>query len=302
MSHIVTVIGATGHIGNALADRLLARGVKVRAVARQRDKLETLVRRGASAHAGTLEDTAFVTEALHGADAAFLMTPPNYGAPDMRAEQRRLSGSLIEAVKLSGIKRVVALSSIGAGLPSGTGPIAGLHEFENALRAVNGLSAVILRPTYFMENHLGAIGLIQHAGINGGAIRPDARLPMVATRDIAAVAAEVLSAPTFTGISVREVLGSREYSMQEATTILGQAIGKPDLVYAPFSDADFKKGLIDVGFSADAADKFVEMSAAFSAGIIQKTATRTAANTTTTTLEQFAQDVFAPAWRHAVQS
>lgn len=302
MSHTVTVIGATGHIGNALAERLLELGVKVRAVARRRDKLEPLVRRGASAYAGGVEDTAFVTEALRDADAAFLMTPPNYGAPDMRAEQRRLGGSLIEAVKRSGIKRVVALSSIGADLPSGTGPIAGLHEIENALRAVDGLSAVILRPTYFMENHLGAIGLIQHAGINGGAIRPDTRLPMVATRDIAAVAAEVLSTPTFTGIRVREVLGPRDYSMQEVTTILGQAIGKPDLVYAPFSDADFKMGLTGAGFSADAADKFVEMSAAFNTGIIQKTATRTAANTTATTLEQFARDVFAPAWRNATQS
>ena len=206
---------------------------------------------------------------------------------------------MIEAVKNAGIKRVVVLSSLGAGLSAGTGPILGLHEFENAVRGVAGLSAVILRPAYFMENHLGSIALIKHAGTNGGAMRPDTRLPMTATRDIAGAAAETLNAPTFTGISVREVLGPRDYSMQEVTAILGAAIGKPDLAYAQFSDDDFKKGLEGAGFSADVARNFVEMSAAFNAGIIQNTVKRSTANTTATTLEQFAREVFAPVFQQA---
>jgi uncharacterized protein YbjT (DUF2867 family) len=299
MNRIVTIIGATGNIGRALVENLLQNGVKVRAVGRSKDKLAPLTQRGAQASVGTLEDSAFVADALRGADAAFLMIPPHYNAPDMRADQRHVGASLIEAVKQSGIKRVVMLSSVGGGLPAGTGPILGLHEFENAVRGVAGLSAVILRPTYFMENHLGSIGLIKQAGINGGAMRPDTRLPMVATRDIAGVAAEVLSQPTFTGVTVREILGPRDYSMQEATAILGAAIGKPDLAYVQFSDADFKKGLQGAGFSADVADKFVEMSAAFNAGTIQSTFQRSAANTTATTLEQFAREVFAPVFQQS---
>jgi uncharacterized protein YbjT (DUF2867 family) len=299
MNHIVTVIGATGNIGRALTGKLVKGGTKVRAIGRSEEKLASLARQGADTRAGALEDTAFVAGALRGADAAFLMIPPHYNAPDMRADQRRLGASLIEAVKTSGSTRVVVLSSLGGGLSASTGPILGLHEFENAVRGVAGLSAVILRPTYFMENHLGSIGLIKHAGINGSAMRPDTRLPMVATRDIAGVAAEILSQPTFTGVAVREVLGPRDYSMQEATAILGAAIGKPDLAYVQFADADFKKGLEGAGFSADVADKFVEMNAAFNAGTIQATVQRTAANTTATTLEQFAREVFAPAFQHA---
>lgn len=298
MNHIVTVMGATGNVGRVLVDRLLKNGGKVRAIGRSQDKLTLLMRSGAEIRAGSLEDRAFTTDALRGADAAFLMIPPHYNAPDMRADQRRIGASLMEAVKKSGIRRVVVLSSVGGDLPSGTGPILGLHEFENAVRDVAGLSAVILRPTYFMENHLGSIGLIKHAGINGSALRPDTRLPMVATRDISAVAAEILNAPNFTGIGVREILGPRDYSMQEVTAILGAAIGKPDLAYVRFSDSDFKKGLEGAGFSANAADLFVEMYAAFNAGTIQTTARRNPANTTATTLEQFAREVFAPAFQH----
>lgn len=298
MNHIVTVIGATGNIGRALVGQLLKNGSKVRAVGRGQDKLAPLLQSGAEIRAGLLEDQAFTTNALRGADAAFLMIPPHYNAPDMRADQRRMGASLIEAIKKSGIRRVVVLSSVGGDLAAGTGPILALHEFENAVRDIAGLSAVILRPTYFMENHLGSIGLIKHAGINGSAMRPDTRLAMVATRDISAVAAEILSTPTFTGISVREILGPRDYSMQEATAILGAAIGKPDLAYVQFSDGDFKKGLEGAGFSASAADLFVEMYAAFNAGTIQATVRRSPANTTATTLEQFAREVFAPAFQH----
>lgn len=297
MSHIITVVGATGHIGHALTEQLLKNGTKVRAIGRTSDKLAALTRQGAEPHVGSVDDTKFATTALRGADAAFLMIPPNYSAPDMRADQRRLGASLIEAVKQSGIKRVVMLSSLGGGLPAGTGPIVGLHELENAVRGVAGLSAVILRAAYFMENHLGSIGLIKHAGINGSSMRPDVRLPMVATRDIANVAAEILSALTFTGVTVREILGPRDYSMQEATAMIGAAIGKPELAYLQLNDADFIKGLEGAGFSTDFARKYVEMNAAFNAGTIQNTFKRSAANTTATTLEQFVRDVFAPAFQ-----
>lgn len=298
MNHTITVIGATGNIGRALVEKLLTSGVKVRAVGRDKNKLSHLEQQGAEVLADSLEDTGFVVDALRGADAAFLMIPPHYNVPDLRADQRHLGASLIEAVKKSGINRVVVLSSLGAGLSAGTGPILGLHEFENAVRGIAGVSAVVLRPAYFMENHLGSIGLIKHAGINGGAMRADTRLPMVATRDIAEVAAEILRVPTFTGVTVREILGLRDYSMQEATAILGAAIGKPDLAYVQVSDDDYTKGLEGAGFSADVARNFVEMSAGFNAGIIQNTTQRSAANTSgTTTLEQFARDVFAPAFQ-----
>ena len=96
---------------------------------------------------------------------------------------------------------------------------------------------------------------------------------------------------------MREVLGPRDYTLREATSIRGAAISKPDLSYAQFPNDDFKKGLEGAGFSADVARNFVEMNAAFNTGMLQNTFKRTASNTTPVTLEQFACEVFAPAFK-----
>ena len=296
MSHLVTITGATGHVGKALAEQLLQSGVKIRAVGRDANKLAPLTARGAEARAGDIENTAFLTEAVLGADAVFAMTPPNLNAPDLAAHQLRTAASLVEALKAAGVPRVVALSSAGASLPSGTGPIAGLHKFEELLKSVPGLSVIALRPTSFMENHLASIPLIKNAGINGGAARADVALSMIATRDIAAVAAEYLIAPAFNGYATRELLGPRDYTYREATSILGAAIGKPDLAYVEFSHEDFRNGLLGAGFSESVAGAFVEMFAAINEGRIQSTTSRNQSNTTLTTLEEFASEVFAPAY------
>jgi len=297
MSHLVAVTGATGHVGSALAAQLLDRGVSVRAIGRQAERLAPLVAKGAEARTGDLSDTAFLTEAFHGADAAFVMVPPHYNVPDPRADQRRIGASLAEALEDAAVPRAVALSSVGASLHSGTGPIAGLHEFEEMLRTISGLSVLVIRAAFFMENHLASIPLIRSAGTNGSSLRGDLPLPMAATRDIAAAAAEILSAPAFSGHSVREVLGPRDYTMREASAILGAAIGKPDLAYAQFGYDDFRRALVGVGFSPAAADAIVEMNDAFNTGRIQATFKRTRANTTPITLKEFARDVFAPAYQ-----
>lgn len=297
MSHLVTITGATGNIGQALAERLLQSGVKIRAVARNAGRLAPLTAKGAEPCVGDLENTAFLTEAFRGADAVFAMIPPHDNVPDLRADQRRIAACLAEALKAASVWRVLALSSAGASLPSGTGPIAGLHEFEAMLKSIPGLSVVALRPTFFMENHLAAIPFINNTGINGSAARADVALAMIATRDIAAVAAEYLMAPTFDGYVVRELLGPRDYTHREATAILGAAIGKPDLAYVEFSYEDFRKGLLGAGFSASVADAYVEMYTAFNDGRIQGTMSRNTSTTTPTTLEEFAREVFAPAYQ-----
>jgi hypothetical protein len=106
-----------------------------------------------------------------------------------------------------------------------------------------------------------------------------------------------LLAPTFAGYAVRELLGPRDYTHREATAILGAAIGKPDLAYAEFSYEDFRNGLVGAGFSASVADAYVEMSVALNEGRIQRRVTRTASNATPTTLEEFAREVFVPAYQ-----
>ncbi|MBL8115187.1 MAG: NAD(P)H-binding protein [Acidobacteria bacterium] len=296
MSTLVTVTGATGNIGRALVETLLSHGVSVRAVARDASKLEGLVAKGAVAAAADLSDVAALTAALKGADAAFLMVPPKYDAPDGIAYQTASGNAIAEAVEASGLKRAVALSSLGGHLASGTGPVAGLHRFEERLKAIAGLSLVIARPTYFMENHLGSMGLIKAAGFNGGTIPGDVPFPMIATKDIAHALAGVLQTPTWDGVIVRELLGPRDYTMAEATTILGAAIGRPGLEYRVLPNEALAQALLGHGFSQSIVDGFVELNAFIGGRGMTGLGVRSPETTTPTSLEEFAKAVFAPVY------
>ncbi|WP_375418873.1 NAD(P)H-binding protein [uncultured Hymenobacter sp.] len=296
----MVVLGATGNIGTALVHNLLAKGHHVTAVARPSARLDALTQAGATAAAGDLYDAAFLTGVLRGADAAFLMIPPpDMTAPDVLGLYDHNGELIAQAVRDSGLKQAVQLSSIGADAPAGTGPVVGLHHQEARLNAIEGLRVAYLRPAYFMENLLANVGMIQHLGIVGSAMRPELPSPMVATKDIAAKAAELLDAGDFDNHSVHYLLGPRNYSQQEATAAIGQAIGRPELPYVPFSYEDAKKGMMGAGLSESMAGLYIEMTRNINEEGAMISQPRTAANTTPTTLEEFVQTVFAPAFKGA---
>src|ERR1700730_2262106 len=159
------ILGATGHTGSVIATSLLLTGEKVRAVGRDASRLERFVRKGAEAFTANVSDAVALTKALTVARAAYLMLPPNMTSPDYRADQERESDAIAKAVKDSALRYAVHLSSFGAQVPEGTGPIAGLHSSEQKLNAISGLNVLHLRAGYFMENNLAAIGMIQAMGL-----------------------------------------------------------------------------------------------------------------------------------------
>jgi uncharacterized protein YbjT (DUF2867 family) len=293
------VCGATGNIGSRIAVRLLAAGEPVRIVGRERVRLGPLASKGAEPWPGDIGDAAFLEKAFSGARGAFILIPPRYDAPDFREYQDRLGASLVAALSNARVPRVVALSSIGAHLDKGTGPILGLHDLETRLGTLKDAKIVCLRPAYFMENLLWSIPLIRNQGINGSPIRADVPLPMIATEDIAAAAARLFVDGIFRGHSVRYLLGPRDLTMTEATRILGETIGKPDLRYVQFSEGDARRALGDAGMSASVIEAMLEMERGFNAGIIRPTRERSAESTTPTTLEGFSKTAFAQAYRVA---
>jgi uncharacterized protein YbjT (DUF2867 family) len=295
---LFVVTGATGNIGQALTEQLLAQGHAVRAIARGAERLKALASKGAEAHAGSVGDAGFLAQAFKGADGAFVMVPPDYTSERMLDNQRAVVDAEVAALKASGVPRVVALSSIGAYQPSGTGPIVTLHYLEGQLNTLDGVDVVALRAASFMENFLQSIGLIKSMGVNGGSTRPDVAAPMVATRDVAATAAARLVGRDFSGKSVRYVLGPRDLTFAEATQILGQAIGRPDLQYVEFSYDDERKGLIGAGLPPSVADLFIEMHRAANDRLTAPTQPRSDDNTTATTLEEWSK-VFAAAYKGA---
>jgi uncharacterized protein YbjT (DUF2867 family) len=294
MAGHVVVTGASGQVGRGVAERLLARGVAVRAVGRSTERLAGLSAKGAEPAVGSLEDAAFLAKAFAGARSVFAIVPPDYAAEDMQAKQGRIIDAMVGALRAAGAPPTVALSSQGAERSSGTGPIVVVHRFEQALAAAPGLPHAVLRPAYFMENHLGSLPVIRQHGVIGGTLSPDRPFPQVATRDIAGVAADLLAKSDFRGRQVVSLLGPRDYTMNEVAATLGRAISRPDLAYVRLEEKALKDGLVAAGFASAVAELFLELNRAIDAGLSD--VVRSAENTTPTTLEQFAADTFAPAY------
>jgi uncharacterized protein YbjT (DUF2867 family) len=293
----ITVMGATGHTGGKIAADLLKAGQKVRALGRSESKLAELTNAGAEVLAGDAAYADFLAQAFRGADAVYTLLPADRRSVDYRAAQDRQGEAIVKAISDSGVRYVVALSSLGADLSTGTGPIVGLHAQEERLKQLQGTNVLLLRPVSFFENFYDALGMIKYEGINGDSVAPDLAIPMVATRDIAHVAAEALRNRDWKGVVVRELIGPRDLSYAEATRILGERIGKPDLQYVQFSYADMSKALVQAGVSKSFADLYVEMTRAFNEGII-RAPERTTENRTPTQFEDFANEL-ARAYREA---
>lgn len=284
-----TIIGATGHIGSKAAEILLARGEQVRVIGRDAGRLATLKGKGAQVVVGDIRDTPFLTDAFTGAEAVFAMIPPNFSVPEFREYQNDAGRSIVHAIIGSGVKHIVNLSSQGAELPAGTGPIVGLHDQEARLNRLAGVNVLHLRATYFMENLLMNIPLIHQMGFAGSAVRGDQRFAMIATRDIAAKVAEHLVRRDFTGKVVKDLLGQRDLTLEEATKVIGDKIGWAELKYVQFSYEEALKGMVASGISANLGGLFIEMSKAINDGLFAVGRPRTAENTTHTSIEDFAE-------------
>jgi uncharacterized protein YbjT (DUF2867 family) len=291
------VIGATGHTGNIVAERLLAKGEKVRAVGRDGRKLEALKQRGAEEFVGDVTDANAMTRAFAGADAAYLMVPPNMSSPNVRAYQERANDALAGAVEKNRVRHAVMLSSIGADKAEKTGPVLGLHTLEQRLEAIGGLNVVFVRAAYFMENLLPQVGVIQALGSLGGPLRADLALPMIATSDIGAAAAEILARREFQGKQRRELLGARDITYTQAAKVVGAGIGRPELGYQQLPAAQLRPALTQMGMSPNMADLLLEMSEALNSGYMRALEPRSAQNTTLTMIETFVGEVFLPAYR-----
>ncbi|KOY84861.1 NAD-dependent dehydratase [bacterium 336/3] len=293
------ITGATGNTGKRIAENLLKAGEKVKAIGRDENKLQDLAKLGAELAIGDLEDTTFLTEQFKGAKAVYALIPPKWDLQEpWRDYQRKVGNAISSALKNSSVKNVVVLSSNGAQLPQGAGPVTGLYEFEQNLKKIDGLNVLSLRAGFFMQNFFAQIGMIKQAGIMGYSLNTDAKIPMVHTNDIADVATKHLLQLGFSGFQHVFVPGQRDLTMQEVSKVLGHAIGKPELPYIAFSMADAKAGMLQVGIPETIADGYNELFSALNSGEYLNDFQRTTENTNPTSIEDFAKE-FALAYQHS---
>jgi len=290
------ILGASGHTGGVVARILLSRGQQVRAVGRSAEHLQSLAHSGAEIFPADATNTIALSNALRGADAAFVLLPPNVNTNDVGAFQERVSDAISDAARAAGVRYIVALSSIGADKSSGTGPVVGLHHLERKLSAIDGLNVLFLRAGYFMENTLPQVGVVRSLGKVIGPLQPTLKLPMIATRDIGAAAADALLRREFRGKHTRELLGQRDLDYTEVAGIIGNTIGKPSLGYIQAPDDQLRPALEQLGMSANFVGLLLEMAGAMNSGFMKALESRSPQNTTATSYETFVNQEFVPAY------
>lgn len=266
----IVVTGSLGNISKPLTRDLLQKGHSVTVISSKVDKQKAIEEMGAIAAIGSVEDANFLAQAFTGADAVYTMVPPvSYMQADLDPVQHfsRIGSNYAAAIRQAGIHRVVNLSSWGAHRENDTGGIVGAYHLEQIM---NGLPAEVsithIRPASFYYNLFGFIPLIKYTGRIAANYGAEDRTVLVAPEDIAVAVAEELENRA-TGRNIRYV-GSDELSCNEIASILGEAIGKPELQWKLISDDEYKQNLIAAGLPGKSAELLVELQAGHHKGLI----------------------------------
>ena len=268
MKFIVT--GSFGNISKPLAQELVQKGHRVTVISSKPEKQKDIEAMGAIAAIGTLEDVDFLVSTFTGADVVYCMVPPNDYfdlSLDLIAYYCRIGNNYAQAIHQSGVKRVVNLSTIGAHLEKGSGILFGAHNVEKILNELSSDVAIThIRPTSFYYNLYGYVDTIKNQGFIAANYGADKIIPWVSPIDIAAAIAEELVTP-FVGRKVRYV-ASEELTGNETASILGAAIGKPNLKWRIITNEQMLSGLEGAGMNSQIAAGLVEMYASLYSGLL----------------------------------
>jgi uncharacterized protein YbjT (DUF2867 family) len=268
MKYVIT--GAAGNVSRPLTEKLLQAGHRVTVIGRNPEHLKPLVDKGAEAAIGSFEDIVFLKKTFAGADAVYTMSAPPFTTTDMKSSIAQIGKNYVDAIQANEIKYVVNLSSVGAHLPDGCGPVSGLYRVEQAMKQLSDVNILHLRPVFFYQNFFAFMGMIKNMNMMGGNYGgPGFKLELVDPTDIAEVAFAALSELNFSGHSHRYIAGDTR-SMDEVAGVLGQAVGKPDLKWIVFTDEQTLGGLMQAGLPEEIAKNYTEMGNAMQSGIMME--------------------------------
>lgn len=260
------ITGSIGHISKPVVQELVTAGHKVVVITSSADRTSEIEGLGAEAAVGSVTDAAFLQETFKDADAAYLMIPPNFAVPHFLTYAKEVADNYVAAVKASSIKHVVELSSIGAHMRKGAGPIDGLAYLEEQLGQLQNVNVLMLRPGYFYYNFYTMQGMIEHAGIMGSNFGGgEEKIVLSHHLDIAAKVTGLLKGLSFSGHSVEYII-SDVRSGSDVAAVVGKAVGKDELPWVEFSDADALKAMTENGLSQDMAENYVAMGKAIREG------------------------------------
>jgi uncharacterized protein YbjT (DUF2867 family) len=266
----IVLTGSLGHISKPLTTELVEKGHSVTVISSNPEKQEDIERIGANASIGSIENPGFLTQIFTGADIVYCMEPPvSFFNPtlDYIDFYNKLARSYVQAIKESGVKQVVHLSSIGAHTDTGNGMLRFHYNVEQIMKQLQSdVHITFMRPVGFYYNLLNFINGIKTQGAIVSNYGGGNKNPWVSPIDIASAIVEEMEMP-FEGRKVRYV-ASEEISCDEIARILGSAIGKPDLQWIVIPDEQLLEGVKAIGMHPTMAVGFVEMNASIHRGVL----------------------------------
>ena len=287
----IVVSTPTGRVGAAVVEALFRQGYAPSVIHRDPVRVEPLVRRGARLVRGSLADPGTLAAACRGADMLFWVTPTDPTQPSLNGQQMRLADALARALPAIGPIRVVNLSGIGARHDCGVGPVRGLHAIEQVFNAALR-DVTHLRAAWFFENFAGQTPLLRKGRVSlpvaGGS-----SVPMVATRDVAAVACRLLLDRGWAGVRAVGVDGPENLTFHEAAAAIGRGLGRRiefDTAPAAAARAAFRA----LGFHFESAGDLLELYAAISTGKLRFDEPTIQRAPHPTSLETFARETLKP--------
>jgi uncharacterized protein YbjT (DUF2867 family) len=293
---VIVVTTPTGQIGHQVLENLLGSDEPLRVIVRDPSRLPAQTRERVEVVQGSQGDREVVAAALAGADAVFWLVPPDFRAESVEAAYVDFSRPACEAFESEGIDRVVGVSALGRGTPwAATAGLVSASLAMDDLIAGTGVSYRALTMPSFMDNLIRQVDAIRNQGMFFSPIAADRKLPTCATRDIAAVAAELLLDDSWSGQGSVPVLGPDDLSHNEMAQIMSEVLGRP-VRFQQIPGEAYKASLTERGMSEAMAQGSLDMMVAKDNGL-DNAEPRTPESTTPTSFRQWCEDVLEPAVR-----
>jgi uncharacterized protein YbjT (DUF2867 family) len=289
---MIVITTPTGMIGRQVLDSVIGRYEPIRVIARDPARLPPRIRERVDVVQGSSADSAVVIEALSGADCVFWVVPPNPRAESVPGHILDFVRPVCDAVTRHGVERVVGVSSLGRGIARKAGQISAIFALDDLIEST-GVSYRSLSLPGFMENMLRQVEPIRSHGAFFLPVSGDRKLPACATRDIAAVAAELLLDGSWAGQESVPILGPGDLSYNDMAQIMTDVLRRP-VRYQQVPGDVYKATLLRHGMSVAWAQGLVDMAAAVDDGIYDAQP-RTSQSSTPTSFRQWCEDTLAPA-------
>jgi uncharacterized protein YbjT (DUF2867 family) len=281
---MIVITTPTGLIGHQVLDNVFDSPEPIRVIARDPSRLPKPVRERVEVVQGSLTDSELVSRALAGVDSVFWLVPPNPRAESVEGHMLDFTRPLCEALTSQGVRRLIYISGLGREVDRDAAGLA-----VDDLITSTGVGYRALRCPAFMDNLLRQVASIKNQGLFFDMVSGDRKLPICATRDIAAVAARLLLDHSWSRQDSVAILGPEDLSYNDMAHIMSEVLERP-VRYQQVPGETFKATLMHYGMSEAWARSLVDRMARVNQGLYNAEP-RTPQSTTPTSFRQWCEEV-----------